>query len=132
MVSVFFADTIKAKAPQTFTTTSLILASPCVDRENMQALSAYRMPHTERRTQSIPSSGAIGVSGSFRCTSSATMTAFSLHHWRNTISAAAKKMLNNVGKARIVAIAFAPPQTTPNRRRHQVAHELSSHRGIVG
>ena len=33
------------------------------------------------------------------CTSSVTMTAFSLHHWTNTISAAAKKMLNNSGNS---------------------------------
>ena len=50
MVSDFFADTIEVKAPQTSTMTSLILASPYVDGENMQASSAYRMPHTARRT----------------------------------------------------------------------------------
>ena len=50
MVSVFFADTINAKARQTSTMTSIILASPYVDRETNQASSAYSIPHTARRT----------------------------------------------------------------------------------
>ena len=50
MVSVFFADTVNAKARHTSTMTSIILASPCGDRETMQASSAYSMPHTARRT----------------------------------------------------------------------------------
>ena len=41
MVSVFFADTVSAKARHTSTMTSIILASPCGDRETMQASSAY-------------------------------------------------------------------------------------------
>ena len=48
MVSVFFADTVSAKARHTSTMTSIILASPCGDRETMQASSAYNMPHTAR------------------------------------------------------------------------------------
>ena len=43
MVSVFFANTVNANARQTSTITSIILASPCSDRENMQASSAYSM-----------------------------------------------------------------------------------------
>ena len=50
MVSVFFADAVNAKARHTSTMTSIILASPCGDRETMQASSAYSMPHTARRT----------------------------------------------------------------------------------
>ena len=53
MVSVFFADTVNAKARQTFTMTSIILAIPCGDRETVQASSAYSMPHTARRTYSL-------------------------------------------------------------------------------
>ena len=41
MVSVFFADTVSPNARQTSTITSIILASPCGDRETMQASSAY-------------------------------------------------------------------------------------------
>ena len=41
MVSVFFADTVNAKARQTSTMTSIILASPCGDRETMQAVLSY-------------------------------------------------------------------------------------------
>ena len=39
MVSVFFADTVNAKAQQTSTMTSIILACPYGDRETMQASS---------------------------------------------------------------------------------------------
>ena len=46
MVFVFFTDTANAKARQTFTTTFIISASPCSDREIMQASSTYSMPHT--------------------------------------------------------------------------------------
>ena len=97
MVSVFFVNTVNAKARQTSTITSIILASPCGDRETMQASSAYSMPHTSRRTQSIAGSGPIDVGGSFRCTSSARMAGSSLNLWRTTVSTAAKKMLNNSG-----------------------------------
>ena len=97
MVSVFFADTVNAKARHISTMTSIILASPCCDRETMQASSAYSMPHTARRTSSIAGSGPIDVRGSFRCTSSARMAGFSLNLWRTTVSTAAKKMLNNSG-----------------------------------
>ena len=45
MVSVFFTDTVKAKARQTSTMTYIILVSPCGDRETMQASSTYNMPH---------------------------------------------------------------------------------------
>ena len=48
MVSVFFADTVNAKARQTSTMTYIILASLCGDRETMQPSSAYSMPHTAR------------------------------------------------------------------------------------
>ena len=41
MVSVFFADTVNANARQTSTITSIVLASPCGDRETTQASSAY-------------------------------------------------------------------------------------------
>ena len=59
MVSVFFADTVKAR--QTSAMTSIILASPCGDRETMPASSAYSMPHTARRTQSKAGSSPIDV-----------------------------------------------------------------------
>ena len=49
MVSVFFADTVNAKARQTSTMASIILASPCGDRETMQPSSVYSMPHNARR-----------------------------------------------------------------------------------
>ena len=97
MVSVFSADTVNAKARHTSTMTSIILVSPCGDRETMQASSAYSMPHTARRTQSIAGSGPIDVGGSFRCTSSARMAGSSPNLWRTTVSTAAKKMLNNSG-----------------------------------
>ena len=44
MASVFFADTVNAKARQTSATTSIILASPCDDRKTIQASSAYSIP----------------------------------------------------------------------------------------
>ena len=97
MISVFFADTVNEKARQTSAITCIILASPCGDRETMQASSAYSMPHTARRTYSIACSGPIDVGGSFRCTSSARMAGSSLNLWRTTVSTAAKKMLNNSG-----------------------------------
>ena len=97
MVSVLFADTVNAKARHTSTMTSVILASPCGDRETMQASSAYSMPHTARRTESIAGSGPIDVGGSFRCTSSVRIVGSSLNLWRTTVSTAAKKMLNNSG-----------------------------------
>ena len=34
--------------------------------------------------------------------------------------------------ARILTVVLAPPQTNPNRLRHQVAYKFSSLRGIVG
>ena len=40
MVYVFFADTVNAKTRQTSTITSIILASPCGDRETIQAASS--------------------------------------------------------------------------------------------
>ena len=46
MVSVFFADTVNANDRQTSTMTCIILASPCGDRETIQASSAYNMPNT--------------------------------------------------------------------------------------
>ena len=61
MVSVFFADKVEAKARQTFTMASIILASLCGDRETMLASSAYSMPHTARRTTFIAGSGPIDV-----------------------------------------------------------------------
>ena len=97
MVSVFFADTVSPNARQTSTITSIILASPCGDRETMQASSACSMPQTARRTSSIAGSGPIDVEGSFRCTSSARMAGSSLNLWRTTFSTAAKKMLNSSG-----------------------------------
>ena len=39
-MSVFFAKMVKAKAQQTFTMTSIFVASPCGDRKTVQALSA--------------------------------------------------------------------------------------------
>ena len=47
--SVFFADTVKAKARQTSTMTSMIFANLCDDRKIMKASSAYSIPHTARR-----------------------------------------------------------------------------------
>ena len=44
MVSVFFADTVKAKARETSTVSSIILVIPCGDRKTMQASSVYSMP----------------------------------------------------------------------------------------
>ena len=35
------------------------------------------------------------------------------------------------GIARIFAVVLATPRINPNRRGHQVAHKLSSHRAIV-
>ena len=81
MVSVFFADTVRANAWQTSTMTSIILASPCGDRETMQASSAYNIPYTARRTSSIiVGSGSVdAIGGSSRCTSSARMAVSSLN-----------------------------------------------------
>ena len=77
MVSVLFSHTIRTKARQTSTMTSIILASPHDDRETMQAPSAYSIPHTAQRTQYIIArSGPIDVGGSFRCTSSASMAVY--------------------------------------------------------
>ena len=50
MISVFFADTVNTKARQTSTMASIIFASPCSDRETMQASSAYSVPTTARQT----------------------------------------------------------------------------------
>ena len=44
-VSVFFADTANANARQNYTITSIILASPCGDRETVQTPPAYGIPH---------------------------------------------------------------------------------------
>ena len=96
MVFVLFADTFNAKTRQISAMTSIILASPCDDRETMQASSAFSMPHTIRRTYSIAGSGPIDVGGSFRSTSSASMTVSLLNLWTTTISTTAK-MLNNSG-----------------------------------
>ena len=50
IVSVSFADTVRAKTRQTFTSTSIILASPRGDCETMQeAYFAYSIPHAARR-----------------------------------------------------------------------------------
>ena len=77
MVSVFFADTVKAKARQSSTMT-------------MQASSAYSMPRTaRRRTYSIAGSGPIDIGDPFRCSSSARMTVSSLDLRRTTVSTAA-------------------------------------------
>ena len=46
--SVFFDDTVKAKAWQTSTMTSIILASPCGDRENYAGV--IRVQHAPHRT----------------------------------------------------------------------------------
>ena len=97
MVSVFFADTVNAKARQTSTITSIVLASLCGNCETIQASSAYSIPHTARRTYSVAGSGPIDVEGSFRSTSSVRMAGSSLNLWRTTFSATAKKMLNNSG-----------------------------------
>ena len=78
MVSVFFADTVKANTRRTSTMTSIILASACGDSETMEASSAYSMPHISRRTLSIDDSSPIDVGGSFRCTNLAKMAIFSL------------------------------------------------------
>ena len=94
MISVFFTNTIKAKAWQTSTMTSIILASPCDDRETMQASSTYSIPYIVRRTWSIAGSGPIDVGDFFRGTSSAR-TSFSLNLWRTTVSTTAKNTLNN-------------------------------------
>ena len=48
IVYFFFACTVKAKARQISTTTSIILANPCGDREAILASSAYSIPHTAR------------------------------------------------------------------------------------
>ena len=50
MFSDFFADTVRAKARQSSTMTSIILASPRGYREAMQVSFAYGAPHTARRT----------------------------------------------------------------------------------
>ena len=62
VVSVFFADTVNASARQTSTITSIILASPCGDRETMEVSSAYSITHTARRTWSKAGSGPIAKS----------------------------------------------------------------------
>ena len=92
MVYVFFADTVNAKARQTSLMTFIILASPCGDRETIQASSAYSMSHTARRTQSIAGSGPIDVDGFFRCTNSTKVAGSYLNLWRTMLSTAAKKM----------------------------------------
>ena len=97
MVFVFFADTVSAKARQTSTITSIILASPCGDRETLQASSTYSMPHTAQRTSPIAGSSPIDVESSFRCISSARMAESSLNLWRTTFSTTAQKMLNISG-----------------------------------
>ena len=94
MVYVFFADTVKAKDRQTSTMTSIILASPCGDRETMQASSAYSLPYTARRTSPIAGSGPIDVGGFFKGTILARMTVSSLNGRRTTIRTPARKSMN--------------------------------------
>ena len=94
MISVFFVDMVNAKARQT-TMSSTILASPCRNRETIQASSAYSMSHTARRTLAIAVSGPDDVCSSFRCIRSARMTVSSLNLWRKTVSTTAKNILNN-------------------------------------
>ena len=93
MASVF-SDTVRAKARQISTMTSIILASPRGDREIMHASSTYSIPHTAQRKQSITGSVPIDIVVFFRCTSSARMTVSSLNLWRTTVSTTAKKMLD--------------------------------------
>ena len=52
MVSVFFADTVNAKARHTSTMTSIILASPCGDRERDYA-GVIRVQHAPHRTTNV-------------------------------------------------------------------------------
>ena len=78
MVSVFFADMVKAKARRTSTMTSIILASTCGDPGTMQASSAYSMPHIARRTLSIAGYSPIDVGSSFRCTNLVKVAIFLL------------------------------------------------------
>ena len=131
MISPFFADAVKAKARQISTMTSIIILNPCGDRKTMQASSEYSMPHTARRTWFIVGSGPIDVGVSFRCTSSAKMTVCLLNLCRTMVSTAATKMLNNSGNSTYSCQVLASPRASPNRRRHQAAHKLSSHRGSV-
>ena len=50
MISVFFADTVRAKARQTSMMASIILARPFGGVEILQALSVYSKLHTTRQT----------------------------------------------------------------------------------
>ena len=52
MVSVFFTDTVNAKARHTSTMTSIILASPCGDRERDYA-GVIRVQHAPHRTTNV-------------------------------------------------------------------------------
>ena len=122
MVSIFFADTVRGKAQQTYSMTYIFLASPCGYRETMQTSSAYNIPHISRQTYSIAGAGPIDVGGSFRCTSLARVM--------TTVSTATKEILNSSGDS-IFAVVLALIRTNPSRRRHQVAHNLSSHHGLV-
>ena len=110
-ISVFFSDTVRAKARQTSTMTSITLASPRGDRERMQASSVYSIPYTLRRTQSTARSGPIDVGSSFRCTSSARILVSLLNLWRTTVSTAAKKMLNNSGGSTHLCRSPCPTST---------------------
>ena len=74
MVSVFFADTARAKGRQTSTMTPIILVSPCGDHKTMQTTYPALIPLTS----------------AVRCTSSARMTVSSPNLWRTAVSTAAK------------------------------------------
>ena len=97
MISAFFTSTFEAKTRESFTITSVILASPCGNIKTMQASSTYTIPHTARQPKSIVGSGPIEVRSSSKCTSSARRTVPLLNLWRTTASTAAKEMLNNSG-----------------------------------
>ena len=62
------------------------------------------------------------------------MAGSSLNLWRTTFSTAGlrRRCWTAARITRTFAVVLAPPQTDPSRRRHQLAHKLSSHRGIVG
>ena len=91
---IVFTDTVRAKARQTSTMTSIILASSYGDCETMPASTAYSIPHTARRTLYIVDSSLIDVGCSFRCTSLVRMTVPLLNLWETTVNTSANNMLN--------------------------------------
>ena len=94
--SVFLSDTVRPAASKTVTMTVIILASPSADRETFPASSAYNMPHTALRTQTIGASFPTATPSS-RWTKSLTIYLSSLKRARTTYITAAKNMLNSSG-----------------------------------